>query len=95
MEGLVRTSGVRASLRYKILLVDDHPVLREGFARLINNEPDIQVCGHAGSAANALEEIATLKPDLVISDIALDGSNGIDLVKNIKALHPEVAVLVL
>jgi DNA-binding NarL/FixJ family response regulator len=79
----------------RLLLVDDHPILREGFARLIDQESDLEVCGEADTATKALTAIAALKPDLVIVDISLKGLNGIELIKRIKGAHPEVPVLVL
>src|SRR5438477_3134936 len=79
--------------KYKVVLVDDHPILREGFAQIINQEPDLQVCGQAGTASQALSKIAALKPDLVIVDISLDGTNGIELIKPIKAIHPGLHIL--
>ncbi len=78
-----------------MLLVDDHPILREGFARLIDQEVDLKVCAQADNATRALTAISTLKPDLVVVDIALKGTNGMELIKKIKALHSEVPVLVL
>ena len=79
----------------QLLLVDDHPILREGFARLIDQEADLKVCGQADNATRALTAISTLKPDLVVVDIALKGTNGMELIKKIKGLHSEVSVLVL
>ncbi|MCX6907683.1 MAG: response regulator transcription factor [Verrucomicrobia bacterium] len=85
--------AVRA--RTKVLLVDDHPVLREGMGLIINNEEDLEVCGHAESADEAMKLVALLKPDLAIVDISLKDSDGIHLVKNLKARHPELLTLVL
>jgi len=82
-------------MRRQVLLVDGHPILREGFARVIDQESDLKVCSQADNASKALKDIASLKPDLVIVDIALKGTNGIELLKRMKALHPEVPVLVL
>ena len=79
----------------RLLLVDDHPILREGFARLIDHESDLKVCGQADNPTKALAAIPTLKPDLVIVDIALKGMMGMELIKRIRGLHPEVPVLVL
>jgi len=76
-------------------LVDDHPILRDGFAQLIGQESDLKVCGEADTATKALTAIAALKPDLVIVDISLKGVSGIELIKRIKLSHPEVPVLVL
>ncbi len=79
----------------RILLVEDHPIMREGFAQLINHEPDLQVCGQAGSAPKAMESIQALQPDMAIVDISLKGTNGIELIKNLKAQYPSLPVLAL
>ena len=81
--------------REKILIVDDHPMMREGLARLIDNEPDLQVCGEAGDANEALQKIAALSPTLVLADITLPGKNGLELTKDIHSMHPGVAVLII
>lgn len=78
-----------------ILLVDDHPILREGFAQLIDHEPDLQVCGQADNAPQAMTAVQAGKPDLAIVDISLQGADGIELIKNIKARFPGVGILVL
>ena len=79
----------------KILLVDDHPLVREWLANLINQQTDMEVCGEAANGAAALEFIGTTKPDIVIVDISLEGGSGIELIKNIKALHPGIMMIVL
>jgi len=79
----------------RILLVDDHPMMREGLTQLIQHETDLEICGEAGEANEAIEKINTLKPDLVLSDITLPGKNGIELIKDIHAMHPALLVLVL
>ncbi|MGD1086831.1 MAG: response regulator transcription factor [Verrucomicrobiota bacterium] len=79
----------------KILIVDDHPMMREGLAQLIANQPGLQVCGEAGDAREALEKIPVLQPDLVLTDITMPGKNGLELIKDIQALHPGVLVLVI
>ena len=78
-----------------ILIVDDHPMIRRGLAALIDGEPDLTVCGQASSCQEALQAIGQDKPDLAIVDLGLEGSDGLDLVKEIKALHPEVLTMVL
>jgi DNA-binding NarL/FixJ family response regulator len=78
-----------------IFLVDDHPLVREWLTTLINQQPDLTVCGAAESAAPALSSVAAAQPNLVIVDINLKDSSGIELIKNLKELHPGVAVLVL
>ncbi len=79
----------------KILIVDDHPVFCLGMSELINKEPDLVVCGSEESAGKALKAIVELSPDLVIADISLKESDGIDLVKEINTRHPDLPVLVL
>src|SRR5436190_4880220 len=78
----------------QVVLVDDHPILREGLARLIDHESDMKVCGQTDNATKALALIGALKPDLAIIDIALNGVNGIELIKRIKGLYPEVPIIV-
>lgn len=82
-------------VKRSVLLVDDHPIVRQGLAQLINHEKDLCVCGMADDGHKALELIGTLSPDLVIVDISLKDSNGIELLKNIKIRHPRQAVLML
>src|SRR5258708_6864212 len=79
----------------RLLLVDDHPIVRQGLAEMINNEKDLTVAGTAEDVHKALEAIEKLKPDLVVADISLKGSNGIELLKNIKVRFPKMLVLVL
>jgi len=81
--------------RTTILIVDDHPVLRRGLTALIESEPDLTVCGEAATCAAALEAIRLHPPDLVIVDLALEGSDGLDLIKQMKVRHPEIPALVL
>ncbi len=79
----------------RILLVDDHPLVREWLANLIHQQPDLTVCGETESAPAAASAVASAKPDLVIADINLKNSSGIELIKNLKELHPNIPVLVL
>ncbi len=81
-------------LRTRILLVDDHAVVRYGIAQLINRQPDLMVCGEEEAAANALSAIEKLKPGLVIADISLKDSSGLELMRNIKAQYSRLPVLV-
>jgi DNA-binding NarL/FixJ family response regulator len=78
----------------QVLIVDDHPMMREGLAQLINREKDLAVVGEADSAARAVEQTAQLKPDLVIVDITLPGRSGLDLIRDLHAVHPAALVLV-
>ncbi len=79
----------------RILIVDDHPMICQGLALMINKKaPDIQVCGDADDINSALEKIAILNPQLVVVDIELKSSNGLDLVKAIRLRHPDTFSLV-
>jgi len=78
-----------------VLVVDDHPLLRQGLALLINQQQDLRVCGEAEEAQAALQAIAELRPDIIILDISLSGPDGLELLKNIRALDPDLPVLVL
>jgi DNA-binding NarL/FixJ family response regulator len=90
-----KPAGGNGSRKRRIFLVEDHPVTREGFAHLINCQSDLEVCGTADSAIKAMVNIAVQKPDLAIVDISLPDTNGIELIKDIKSLHPGLPVLVL
>ena len=79
----------------RVFLVDDHPLVREWLTNLINQQPGLKVCGEAESGPEAREKIAALRPDIAIVDIALKDSSGIELIKDLKQICPEVAVLVL
>ncbi|HUT30584.1 MAG TPA: response regulator transcription factor [Sedimentisphaerales bacterium] len=78
-----------------ILLVDDHPVVRDGLTAIINHQQDLNVCGGADDANQALKAIGELKPDVVVVDISLKNSDGIELTKSIKAKHPKLPVVIL
>ena len=83
------------SQKIKVLLVDDHPLVREGLVNLINQQADLQICGEAGNEPQALELIRTVQPHVAIVDISLESGSGLELIKSIKALFPAVTVLVL
>ena len=78
----------------RIFLVDDHPMLREGLQRLIEEQPEWQVCGESDTAAEGLDAILRLSPDLVITDISLPEKNGLELIKDLQALAPKTPILV-
>lgn len=84
-----------AARRKKVFLVDDHPMLRSGLALIISQQKDLAVGGEAGNAAEALQGIAAAKPDLAVVDLSLEGKGGLELIKDLKALHPELPVIVL
>jgi DNA-binding NarL/FixJ family response regulator len=79
----------------RILLVEDHPVARQGLAELINGQKDLTVCGEAESLPQALDQIAKRDPALVVLDITLKGSNGVEVLKHIKTGYPKLKVLML
>ena len=79
----------------RIVIVDDHPLFRKGLEQLINSENSFAICGEAGNAAEAMEVIRKLNPDLAIVDLSLPGANGIELIKNIRAEFSRLPVLVL
>jgi DNA-binding NarL/FixJ family response regulator len=82
--------------KQRIFLVDDHPITREGLARLINHERDMEVCGQANTAAKAVTDIEPLKPDLVVVDVSLTtGASGLELIKDLVARHPRLRMLAL
>jgi DNA-binding NarL/FixJ family response regulator len=76
-----------------VLIVDDHPMMREGLASLLRAQDDMEMCGEAETAAQALELIPVRNPGIVIADITLPGKSGIELIKDITAMYPEVATL--
>jgi DNA-binding NarL/FixJ family response regulator len=79
----------------RILLVDDHPILLRGLSQLINQEVDMIVCGETADAESALQAIGALMPNLVIVDISLKGTNGLELIKSAASRPPELPMLVL
>jgi DNA-binding NarL/FixJ family response regulator len=87
--------AVSCAAKRKVLVVDDHPIVREGMALLINREPDLTVCAAAEESNAALEAIESLRPDLAIVDISLPGRDGLELLKMIRAKDPQMPVLIL
>ena len=79
----------------KVFVVDDHPLVRESLAILVNRQPDLEMCGEADSAREAVAAIAASGPDVAVVDISLKDSFGIELIQDLKSSHPSVIVLVL
>src|SRR5215469_5899426 len=78
----------------RIMLVDDHPIVREGLAESINREPDLFVCAQAEGHQEALKEVEGAKPDLVVVDLMLKSSSGFELIKDIHGRWPRILILV-
>jgi DNA-binding NarL/FixJ family response regulator len=91
----VKSRNQQRQGKKKVLLVDDHPVVREGLARAINQEDDLMVCGEAGDAPHGLAAVAALRPDVVVVDISLEEGCGLDLIKDLHARTPELPTLAL
>src|SRR5579862_7809226 len=79
----------------RVLIVDDHAVLREGLATVINHQKDLVVCGQAEDVEDGLQALAKLVPDIALVDLSLTTGNGLDLVKQLKAKQPQIPALVL
>jgi DNA-binding NarL/FixJ family response regulator len=79
----------------QVLIVDDHAVLREGLALVINAQPDLLVCGEAATVAEGLQVVAAVRPDIALIDLSLAGGSGLELVKDLKAQYPNLSTLVL
>ena len=82
-------------MKARVFVVDDHPIVRGGLAQLINQEADLHVCGEAADAASAFDSIEALKPDVAVVDLSLHGPDGLELVKNLRARHVPVPVVIL
>lgn len=82
-------------MKARVFVVDDHPIVRGGLAQLINQEADLQVCGEAADAATAFDGIDALRPDVAVVDLSLHGPDGLELVKNLRARHVDVPVVIL
>src|SRR6185437_10347918 len=80
--------------QHRIFLVEDHPVFRDGLAKLLNAEADLTVCGEAGDAKTGLKNIRKLRPDLAVVDLGLPGKSGLELIKEVRAAKLPVKLLV-
>jgi DNA-binding NarL/FixJ family response regulator len=94
MKKKVRES-VKMPRKNRVLIIDDHVMVREGVAEIIQHADDLCVCGTASTANEGLEAVNKLKPDLVLVDITLPGKNGVEFIKDARAMHPELRVLVM
>jgi DNA-binding NarL/FixJ family response regulator len=95
MQGARKGEGEgRAAVTARVLLVDDHPIVRTGFAALIALDPSLSVCGEAADAAGALDQLRRARPDVVLLDLGLRGAGGLELIRSLKAQDPNVKILV-
>jgi DNA-binding NarL/FixJ family response regulator len=89
-------TGVRdAPSKRRVFIVDDHPLVREWLTNLINQQPDLLVCGEADTAGQSLKAILAEQPDVAVVDISLKDSSGLDLIKHLKHSSPALPVIVL
>lgn len=84
-----------ATKKSTVLLIDDHPIVRQGLALLISREPDLSVCGEAEGAHSGLQAVAALQPDIVVLDLSLSGPDGLDVLKEIRLKSGNLPVLIL
>src|SRR3981189_1417146 len=97
----VRSTASQAGMRHgkrrerRALIVHDHPIVRQGLRRVMENEDDLTVCGEAETARDARTAIKELNPDVMIADISLKQGDGIELVRDVRAHHPQLPILVL
>lgn len=80
---------------HRILLIDDHPIVRQGLRQLLQTQPYLEICGEASSWGEAMDAVASLTPDLVILDITLGKRMGLELIKELLSIHPSLRILVL
>ncbi len=84
-----------APAKSRVLIVDDHPLTRAGLVYTINREPDLTVCGEAENAAQTLKLLEVTHPDLLLLDLTLPGKSGLELIKDVKAMYPDIPILVI
>lgn len=82
-------------MKKRLLLIDDHPIMRHGLAQLIRAEADLEVCGEAGSAAEGLQMVGKTTPDLLVADLTLPDKHGLEFIKDVQAMYPGTLILVL
>jgi len=88
----LRANGINRPI--SVFIVDDHALIRHGLSQLVSDEPDMEVCGAAEDADEAMAKLAESQPDVLVVDISLQRGNGLDLIKRVKSHHPHVKILV-
>ena len=91
----IKNTKKSKSPKKQVYLVDDHPIVRQGLIKLIEQESGLEVCGEAGSVVEALEDLKKLGPDVILVDISLENSNGLELIKMVDDLGMQIPMLVL
>src|SRR4051812_36575996 len=76
--------------RKRILIVDDHPMMRAGLIQLINKQPDMEVCGEAGDPEGAMQLLVISRPDLILVDISMKGASGLEFIRDVSAVHGHI-----
>src|SRR5262249_950403 len=94
-EGTLMNQSVVATNNKRVFVVDDHPIVRKGLTLLINGESDLTVCGDAEDAQTAMRSITLTNPDVLMLDLSLNGPDGLDLLKSLRASYPDLPVLIL
>jgi DNA-binding NarL/FixJ family response regulator len=82
-------------MKYKLFIVEDHPVVRAAYHRLIKREADLEIVGEADNGRDALDMIASTRPHLVLVDISLPGMSGISLITHLRTLHPDMSTMII
>jgi DNA-binding NarL/FixJ family response regulator len=82
------------SMRVNVVVIDDHPAIRDAIADTVGDQPDMELCGVAGSAHEAFELVRAARPDVAVVDISLGDAHGLDLIQNLRAQHPALEVVV-
>lgn len=90
-----KASHAAQAAKRRILVVEDHPMTREGLAATINRQTDLEICGEAGSPAEAMDALARCEPDLMITDMTMPGRSGLEFLKDVHAMKPGLPILVL
>ena len=90
-----KTGGAARAAKRRICLVDDHPLTREGLAGVINRQADLKICGEASHPAEAMTVLAKCKPDLLVTDMTMPGRSGVEFIKDVHAMLPELPILAL
>lgn len=92
----MKTAGMmKSGKKSRVLIVDDHPLLRDGLAKVINQQADLEVCGEASNAREGLTALAKNRPHVAIVDLSLEDGNGVDLIKDLHARQPRLPIMVL